>query len=228
MTLGDWIGSPSVVLLPTILLGLVVRRTFRICWIFPLYLVVVFCGDLAHICWGSFTWDFFFEKEASLAVLKLLLAIELYSRLFAGLPGARKTANVFLLFPLGLTLALIGKPQLNADSVSLFQNVLPVVNDGTTLLLCTTLALATFYKVPAHPLHRAILRGLVVYLVVYTLCIHLFNAVGWGARDSINNILTSGYVILEVSWVVAVWRRPVGPPAPTAVVRRLWTWVSSS
>jgi hypothetical protein len=103
--LGDLTG---LVALTAVLAGLAVRRLYRLCWTFVAYAIVVFLGDLVPLLWPSlFTWDFFFAKEATLAALKLLLAVELYLRLFAGLPGVRRNANALFLLPLLLTLALI-------------------------------------------------------------------------------------------------------------------------
>jgi hypothetical protein len=209
--------------------GILYKALYRTCWAFLPYLALVWFGDSVEwLAPRLRTWDFYLAKESLVAALKVVLAMELYVRLFAGLPGARRLANIPLLASLLLTLGFLWGAEFKADPVKLYQTIIPIANDGTTLVLSTILGLATWFKVPAPPLHRAILRGFVAFLLVYTLSIHLFAAVGWQGRTFVSFVSGFSYDLLLIYWLFAVWRRRPGDPAPPAVMRRLRTWASSS
>jgi hypothetical protein len=228
VNLDQFLLRASIVLTAIVMTGIVFKGLYRRCWTFLPYLFVVWAYDA--IVWVSpsfHNWNHYVTKESLAAALKLLLAIELYYRLFAGLPGARRLANWPLLGALTVTVAFLWGAEIRADPVYTFETVIPIANDGTTLVLVTILALATFFRVPADPLHRGILRGFVSYLLVYTLGIHFFTESGWGGREVFNRVTVVSYNMLLVYWSVAVWR-PARVEAPSAVVRRLRPWDSSS
>ena len=219
----------GMVAFPLVMGGLLVRGLYRTCWTFLPYLVAVWVGDIVVFAFPKHhTWDFYLAKESVVSALRVLLAVELYERLFAGLPRARRIGNVPVLASLTLTLVLLWTSGFKPDPVRSFQTLMPIASDGTTLILTTVLALATWFQVPAEPLHRAILRGLVAYLLVYTLGIHLFVAFGWASRPVLNRIMDVSYNILLLFWTLTVWQSRSEDPAPPAVVRRLRTWASSS
>jgi hypothetical protein len=212
-----------------VLSGLIVRRGYKQCWTFGVYLLLVWLGDLVGWLTPSFyTWDFWFAKEGLVVALKLLIAFELYLRLFAGLPGARRFANWPLFGLLLLTLAMLGKPNLHTDPVTSYNSIVPVATLGTTLILTLTLGLAAWYRVPASPIQRAILRGLVPYQLISTLGMHAFAIFGSLGRDLYNAVVPISYDIMLLYWTAIVWlaRDDASATAPDAVVRRLrrWAW----
>jgi hypothetical protein len=229
VSLDQFLVNASILGLSIIVLGTAVRGHWVHCWTLVPYLVVIGGYDvLVRMSVRYHSWDLYLAKESLVAALRLLLAVELYVRLFAGLPGARRLANWPLLASLGITLLYLWTSTIRADPVKSFQTIIPIATDGATLVLTTILALAAWFRVPADPFHRAILRGLVAYLLVYTLGIHLFTAFGWGSRLAINRVTGLSYIILLVYWGVAAWRPVDAQPAPPGVVRRLRTWASSS
>jgi hypothetical protein len=174
-----------------------------------------------------YTWDFYFAKEGLIAAIKLLLAIEIYLRVFAGLPGARRLANLPLLGLLLLTLAMLGRPNLHTDPQSSYKTIVPVATVGITLILTLVLGLATWFRVPALSLHRAILRGLVLYQLVSSFGMNAFALFGGRARPLFNALVPFAYDILLVYWVFVVWRRRDIDEAPEPVVQRLRRWTST-
>ena len=96
---------------------------------------------------------------------------------------------------------------------------------GTAWLFGGLLALTFWYRVPLDPLHRAILAGFVPYLLLSTIAIKVFEAVGWSAAGYIANYGYSfGYLILLSYWAVVAWRRDRPPPAPEELVMRFHPW----
>lgn len=231
MTLSKILLYAGLAFVPCLILGIIYKSLYRTCWTILPYLVLVWLGDAVEWLAPKYhVWDVYYAKEVSVAVVKIALGLELYLRLFAGLPGARRFANILVLASLGVTLWYLVEAgrTVGPDPVELYRRFIPICNDGTTLVLTTVLALATWYKVPAPALHRAILRGLGAFLIVNTLGIHLFAAIGWGSRPFVNVVSAVAYDTLLVYWLFAVWRpgpRDLGPPA---VMRRLRTWASSS
>jgi hypothetical protein len=191
------------------------------------YLAVVWFGATAPWVLPSlYTWDFYAAKEGIAAALKLLLAFELYLRTFAGLPGARRLANLPLLGLLVLTAGMLGKPYLHTEAVSLYLAIVPVATIGITLVLTLVLGLATWFRVPALSVHRAIMRGLVPYQLLNTFGMQAFSIFGFAVRNLYNDTVPVAYNVLLVYWAVIVWQRPAEEAAPPAVVQRLRAWAS--
>ena len=218
----------SQVCFATIFAAWVARGHYRRCWMFGPYLVAVWAGDAIPLRFPSiYTWDFWAAKEGLIAALKLLLAFELYLRLFAGLPGARRLANLPLLGLLVLTLGMLGKPKLHTDSVALYVAIVPPATVGITLVLTLVLGLATLFRVPVGSVHRAILRGLVPFQLVNQFGMQAFATFGFDAQPLYNAFVPVAYDVLLMYWAVMFWRQQEEDAAPPAVVHRLRAWASS-
>ena len=211
----------------SIFAGWVVRGYYRRCWMFAPYLVVVWVGETGPWVFPSLhTWDFYFAKEGIVAALKVLLAFELYLRLFAGLPGVRRIANLPLLGLLVLTLGMLSRTYLHTEATDLFFAIVPVATVGITLIFTLILGLAAWFRVPALPIHRSILRGLVVYQLVSNFGLQVFSIFGFAVQRLYNNVVPGSYTVLLMYWAVVVWRGREEEAAPPAVVQRLRAWAS--
>jgi hypothetical protein len=215
----------EIVLLSALLAGLVLRRAGRVCPTFVAYIAGVLAADVA-VAWRPelFQWEFWMGVEVLHAALKLALAFELSLRLFAGLPGARATTQAAMLLVAALTLVAVLRAPPAPDSQTLAQTLLPPVLKGTAWILGLVFGLVLWHRIPTHPLHRAILRGLVPYLLLFTLALDTLRTFGWDVRLLASYGYTLSYQVVLLYWNAVVWRSHEEPPVAREVVRALQPW----
>jgi hypothetical protein len=206
-----------------LLATLLTRKAWRISTLFPVYIAAVLLPDAAFsIEPRLFTWNAWLAKETIQAGLKLGLALELTTKVFAGLPRARRIADGALVLLVVGAQALVAVSWAGADPELIAKRSLPLVNDATSLAFCTILALATWYAIPVHVLHRAILQGLAPFLLVFSLALHALEAWGWSAR--LGSLAGLAYDLLVTYWIVAALAPPQAIPAAVPTIRRLRPW----
>lgn len=212
---------------PTVLLaGLAARRLYRVCYTFAAYVVAVTVFAAVIRFWPErfFQIDFYLFKEGAYGLLKLAMAIEIARRTFGAFPAAAARARTVLRAAL-IVLSLWMAPVLiNSDVRGLAQEALPRLANGTALLMAAVWALLLWFNLPLHPLHRAILRGLVPYLLLFTLLFSLLTRWGWTLRAWVSVLDSAAYDGLLVYWSWVAWRVPPRPPADPELVRRLQPW----
>jgi hypothetical protein len=225
-----------VVLLITVALaGLIVRRRAGVCWSFVVYLGVIAVSDLLMLLWPDQFWRiwFFAGKEFVITVFRFAVALELTYRTFRAFPSARATARGVLLLVLMVTLAIVflgsgdltpskGAPELGP----LITRVQPRVLSGSIWLLTAVAGLILWYRLPVHPLHKAILVGLVPYLLVFSVSLNWLESRGWEVRAGAGYLNTLAFLSVLVYWTYAAWRpdeAPVqaSPPAPEGTLDRV-------
>lgn len=215
----------GLMLLATLLLGLVLRGGVRACPSFALYMVVVLATNLALLAHPKlYTWNFYLAVEVSQAALRLLLAAEIGWRLFAHLPGARATLAAAILLVVTIMLAAVLLAPLGAQPHVVAQTALARLLHGTAWVFGALLAAKLYFRIPIHPLHQAILRGFVPFLLTFTVALGLFETFGWDVRLPANYAYTTTYLAMLVYWNRVAWRRPEAPDASPEVVRRLQPW----
>ncbi len=221
------IADASLTLVSALLVGLVGRGLWRLSYAFSAYLCAVLGCVLLMRTWPEtfFTLEFYVQKECLYGVLKLALALELALLAFTRLPGARLLARVVLALgglllvgALYATLADVARP----DAAT--ARLLPRLANGTALLFAAVWALALYFRVPLHPLHRALLRGFVPYLLVFALLLNFLRAFGWGVQPYFGIADGLAYVTMLAYWTATVWRLPLAAPADPAVVGVLQPW----
>lgn len=214
----------SLTLLLVVLAGVLFRRLYRICYTFPAYLLAVWLGDLAMFLWPArlYVWTFWTAKETLYAVLKLALALEITALAYAAFPGARATARRMILLVLTAVLGLltVGVPY-GGEFHALASELQRRLAQGTALVFCATWAMVLWYHLPLHRLHRAIIRGLVPYMLVFALVNSLLLSLGWQVRQAVNVADGLAYALLLLYWSWEVWRRP---PAEPPFLRTLQPW----
>jgi hypothetical protein len=227
------IGLVAFLLSLGIVAGLVVRHRVGGCYAFIPYLVAAEAADLLMLLWpGYFYVQWFWVGSQTLVnVLRFAVALELTYRTFRAFPGARGTARLVLLLILLVTLVLVVGGTHGAQALPggaslgpMISRVQPRILNGTIWLLTAVAGLILWYRLPVHPFHKAILTGLVPYLLVFTTALNVLETQGWQLREHVNYLNTGAYVLLLAYWVWAAWRRaedPVQAPETESALRRV-------
>ena len=248
LTIGvAWLGQALTL---TVLTGLFVRGRYRVCYVFVLYLLVVLGADFLLLLGtkkvegdgilmsvlgakGFYSRTFWFIKELSINLLRFGVALELAYRTFRAFPGARSTARGVLLLLIGITLVSVVAvtPQVSAENSDdrieqLVGRLQPRVLNGTVWLLTGIAAVVLWYRLPVDRFHKAILIGLVPYLLVFTISLNLIETSKWSPAtvQNVNHIHTLAYQFLLAFWAWAAWapvRAPVQPQGPLPALERL-------
>lgn len=220
-------ADASLSLVVVLLLGLVVRGLWRLTYAFTAYLCAIAACSTLMRAWPAtfFTLEFYVQKECLYGLLKLALAAELALLAFVRLPGALLAARATLALggaalALALGLVLTRVPDASAAT----ERLLPLLANGTALLLAAVWALALFFHVPLHPLHRALLRGFVPYLLVFAVLLNLLRTLGWELRPVVGLLDGAAYVGLLAYWTACVWRLPLAAPTTPELVGALQPW----
>lgn len=227
---GPWMGLAVILVLLT---GLAVRRRVRLCWTFPLYLGTIALADLLMLAWPEqFGWQWFWlGKELLIDLLRFAVALELIYRTVRAFPTARSTVRGVLLGLLLLTLWIVfsGTGDLapkegEAVLAPLISRVQPLVVSGAIWLLAGIAVIILWYRLPVHPLHKAILVGLVPYLLVFVVSLNLIESWGWDVSADVSYFPALAWLVLLGYWAMIAWRPgdvPVRAPAPDPALRRV-------
>lgn len=219
------IAFAAVALMATILAGLFVRRRHRLCYSFATYVAAVLLGDALVLARPSvfWTWEFWVFKETIYVLLKLFVALELTALIFAAFPAAAATARAVMLLTLLATLGGIVLGGIRgADLGEVAYELQPRVTNGSAGLLILIWTLAVWYRIPVHPLHRALFRGFIAYLLTATLCYHVLSGLGW--KLAVGYVTTTVYTLVLAYWARAVWRPEETAPVSPETLRRLQPW----
>jgi hypothetical protein len=216
------------VVLPALLIGLVRRRLYQACYSFPLYVLGIWVGDILVLAWPQrfFTRSYYVVLQTAYGLLKFAVALELASLAFQAFPGAKATARRVILILLVFTLAtvLFGPGLGSTEGVGQLIPHARVAN-GTALLFAAVWMLILWYNLPVHPFHRAILRGFVPYLLVFTVALGLVDT---SSSDSTLSLFArhgdaAAYFLVLTYWAWQVWRRPQESSNPE-LLRKLQPW----
>lgn len=214
----------AVILLCAILAGLVARRRAASCWSFVAYLAAVALSDLLIGLWPQRFWrkDFWILKESVHNLLKLAVALELMVRIFQPFPSAYAAARravIAVVAGLGALVwfSLAG----GTDYAAVVGRLHPHVNDGTVWLLVALGAYCLWYHLPLDSLHKAILIGLVPYLLVYSVMQRAVVALGWESGWVFNRSAPVAYLFVLTYWVYVAWRPASVGDAGTRINRLL-------
>lgn len=229
------VAAAAVLLITCALIGLTVRRRAGVCWSFPVYLSVIAISDLLMLLWPDPFWRlwFFTSKAFVITVLRFAVALELTYRTFRAFPSARATARGILLLVLMVTLVVVFfgtgnlEPPEGAPALGpLMTRIQPRVLSGSIWLLTAVAGLILWYRLPVHPLHKAILVGLVPYLLIFTVSLNLLESRGWEIAAGASYLNTLAFLLMLLYWTYAVWRPdevPVQAPpsAPEGTLDRV-------
>lgn len=166
------IAVTAIALCGMLVLLLLRRDQARVCYSWSAYILIVGLADALILFWPRtfWNWSFWSGKELTLAVLKAGIGLELGTLAFARFPGAHRTARLWAAFALSvaaITMALAPKTE-TAGLAGLVLEAHARLSHGSALLLVSLGMLVLWYRVPVHRLHRAILRGLATYLLIFS------------------------------------------------------------
>jgi len=222
VTIWATIASLGTSLTIGLLARVLATGSIRLCRTFPFYLAAVCIPDLAFLLDpASFTWGAWLAKESLQVALKLALALELSELAFARLPRARRAARTALGSIALITLILVVRTFPGPEPASIARVTFPWLNEATAVTYCAIIALCLFYRVPMHPYHRAILRGLTLYLFFSTFAIHGLDFLG---REVAGDAQSLAYGILTMFWLTATWTPSGAIPARPATIQELRPW----
>lgn len=203
------------------LVGLFARRRLAAAPAFAVYLVFILATNRLVIWWPASFWRrrFWQWTEATSTGIELLVVLELAAIAFARWPRAVRLARGALAV---VALATVTAPLLAFQGGAGVLGAAAWAQAGVTWAFVALLAVASWYHLPLHGLHRAICVGFVLYLAVYGVVLeqlvraprHAF----FTALDPIAYAATAGY------WAIASWRRQA---SETAAGHYLYPWLRS-
>ena len=196
--------------------GIAWRGRARLCWSFAVYALAIFLGNVLVTLWPArfFTPSFWVLKQGAYDILKMAVALELAWRVFETFPGARRTARLALLALLTvstITLAVLTPPP---TYFYLWEWQSGIATAALWLLTATAL-LVVWYQVPVHEWQRAIMLGLVPYLLVVVTTLDLLRRHGWDPlRVTVGLLDSAAYLAVLLFWNGIAWRREPAPATP--------------
>jgi hypothetical protein len=216
------------------LVGILTRRRAHLCWSFLAYLLTVLVCNTLVTFWPDqfFTPTFWVVSHGLYHALRMGIAVELTYRTFQAFPGARATAH-YMLFGLLLatSLAMIAFPdsmQPVPEGFSYYETIVlewqPRVLTAVIWLMNGLAILITWYRVPVHGYHKALLLGFVPYLLIFTTLLSLIKQWGWDFLPYVEVLDPVAFMVLMGFWAWSAWRPDTQPEASPAVVQLLQPW----
>ena len=206
-----------VVLIAAILAGLTVRRRLGTCVTFVIYLTAVAVADAALFVWPErlFRRDFWIAKESVYNGLKLAIAVELMARIFGHFPSAYASVRrAVVVVVTGLAVLIWYSLAAGTEYESVVGRLYPHVTDATVWVLMCLGGYSLWYHLPLDSMQKAILIGLVPFLLVYSVVQRAVADLGWERSEWLNLSAPVAYLALLVYWAVVAWR--VAPGADSA------------
>ncbi len=214
-----WTGSATLLVT---LVGLFVRGRQRVCRSFTVYIAAVLFPQLLYLTWPDrfYTGDFWMLAEVVHCILKFVIALEVGFLVLRRFPGASRSGRwVGLVVVWAIFFAIFALPAENPDYYAIAGKLLPRILNGTVWLFVALAGVILWYRLPLHPLHKAIVLGFVPYLLVFSVAMTVLDTFGWQHRLPTAYFHTLAYLALEIYWAWAAWRPdPAGGPHATILV----------
>ncbi len=216
-----WIGD---LLSAVILLGLLRRRHFRAAGAFTAYVATLFATEVLVAWWPERFWTlrFWALKDTVFSALKIAVAVETGYWIFRAFPGAAQSARGIALVLLALTfLTILALPNEvgHDDAGFAIGSIRPRLAIGAAWLFTALAALVEWYRVPLRPMHRAIVYGLGLQLVIFGVVLKAIVTYGWS--QFLVTLEPLAFVCILGWWAWTAWqpdRVPAGVD-PDLVVR---------
>jgi hypothetical protein len=185
-----------------ILLGVARRQgLFRRCVSFVAYVFALLLLESLTIYWPStfWNWPFWNFKQSTLEILKLAIAVELAIKALSSFPGTWRLAgrvNAFILLGTAAGWLFAGAPGR------------PLVNTATIWLFAGTALVATYFHIPLHAWHRAILFGFTAYLTVFSTVVNVWHRHNFAVDivRMLGSLDQFAYWALIAFWAYSAWR----------------------
>ncbi|PYQ52766.1 MAG: hypothetical protein DMF78_10635 [Acidobacteria bacterium] len=208
----------------TILVGLFVRHRAHLCWSFVVYLAWGFIGNSLITFWPDqfYRQWFYMLMQASQDVLKLAIAAELAYRTFKAFPGAAARVRILLAPLFFVPVLFLSKVPPGATLEDMMRLYQPQVLTGVIWLMTAITLLIAWYRVPIHPMNRAILIGFAAYLLTFTTLLNILRDFGFeNLMRFIGMADGYAYLLLLGGWAYAAWVPARRPVVSLDVLRRL-------
>lgn len=191
------------------------RGLWRVSYTWTVYVACVGFTDALILGWPHtfWTWGFWTSKELLLAILKFAMGLELGALAFRRFPGAQRTArSTAALTLLGVAIIMALAPRTNQGGLAgLALEAHARLSHGSALLLIALGLLVLWYRVPVHRLHRAVLRGLATYLLLFSgglrTALSLLDTALVAWWNTVSSAAALAYVAMLAYWLWEVWRR---------------------
>jgi len=188
---------------------------------FAAYMATVVFGVLIAIRPDFYNWRQWLIWQTVQVALKVGILLELGTHIFSPFPGALATmrgAVVVLL--LATTVGAFISLQAGVETLPDFAlRAVPVTSQGVAWGYALLLALAIWFMVPLDSWRKAILGGMAVYMMAFTVVLEIVSR--WrGMRRPVSNLNMGAYVLLLVYWNWAAWRPDSDDDADVDRIRR--------
>jgi len=192
-----------------VMAGLAYRARWRISVSFLAYASTVVILGVVASAWPEavYTWRAWLVWQTVQLALKLAVLFELGTYIFNPFPGALATMRVVIVLVLMATAAaLVTLRSSGKDLWDFALQIGPVANQGAAWGYGLLLALSTWFFVPMDSWRRALLTGMAIYGMAFTVAMATLERLGWGAREILSYANMGAYVLLLGYWNFAAWR----------------------
>jgi hypothetical protein len=210
------LGQAATVMLAAALAGVMVRRQYRHFYSFAMYLAVALAMSVLIILWPQrfYRSDVYQVHQAALAVVRFSMAIEVAIRTFQAFPGALATLRVLVFLIVSATALAVLLAPVARDQASFVGQLEPRVANGAVWLFGAIAVLILWYRLPMHPLRKAVLLSYLPYLLVFALVADILGARGWERGQPFQYARQIAYLMLVSFWAWTAWR--AGPDSTAA------------
>jgi hypothetical protein len=220
------IGDVGLMSLALILAGLARRGTVRTSRAFALYLGWMFVSSVLALLWPArfYTWTFWGFLQVSFAALELAILVELVYWIFLGFPGAALSARAVVLALLIATLCAVMMIPVGDDASGPVMGALRArVQIGTAWGFAALAGLTLFYDIPVRPMHRAVMLGMTVKLVLFGEILQLLaEEERW--EPILHSLQPAAFVAVACWWAWEAWRREPALTVDTELAAQLQPW----
>jgi hypothetical protein len=208
----------------SVLVGLFVRHRAHLCCSFVAYLAWALVSNSLITFWPDqfYTQWFYMLMQAVQDLLKLCIAGELAYRTFRAFPGAAARVRLLLAPVFLVPVLFLSKVPAGASFEQLLRLYQPQVLTGVIWVMTAITLLIAWYRVPVHPMNRAILIGFAAYLLTFTTLLNILRDFGFNNLMRFIGIADSyAYLALLAGWSYAAWVPARRPVVSLDVLRRL-------
>jgi hypothetical protein len=211
--------------------GLLVRGTVRTARAFLAYLAFMFVAAVLVMLWPGrfFTWQFWVFKQIVFDALELGTLAELGYWTFLGFPGAaRQARSVVLLLLVGTFVAVVMLPTAHDQAGPMLGFLRPRLEIGIAWTFTALAGLVSWYEIPVRPIHRAIMLGLVIHLVIFGTVVQILGEFGLRWNTLLATLQPAAFVAITMWWAREAWRREPALAVDPALAQMLQPWRKTS
>ena len=215
-------------LISVTLLGLLLRRRIRVSYLFTAYLIAVLMSQFLIATWPArfHVWWFYRFKETAHDVLKFGIATELMFLLFAAFPAAAVTIRRVLLIVLVAILVVVLRTEIqDLQHSTIVVTLQPLILNGTAIIFTAVFGLVLWYRIPLHPVHKAILFAFIPYLLVFTTFTDLLRRSNLQVPVFLTYTNSFAYATVLLYWAVVALRPRRPPPGDPVTIQRIQPWL---